>query len=172
MRSVTLSLAAAGALLALGACSRGGDGAGAETTLVREARAQQVATIDPRRRTPVTDAVARIAPAVVTVQTEVVQSAPVDPFDWLLGRRSGQQVMPGLGSGFITRADGVIVTNAHVVSGATHISVALRDGTTYPARLLGADEPNDIAVLKIDAKSLPVAPLGDSRDLLIGETVI
>ena len=68
--------------------------------------------------------------------------------------------------------DGVIVTNAHVVAGANTISVAMRDGTTYPARLLGKDETNDIAVLKIDAKGLPVAPLGQSDDLIIGEWVI
>ena len=83
-----------------------------------------------------------------------------------------ERVLPGLGSGFIVRADGVIVTNAHVVAGANTISVALRDGTTYPARLLGKDETNDLAVLKIDAKELPVAPLGHSDDLLIGEWAI
>ena len=81
-------------------------------------------------------------------------------------------MLPGLGSGFIVRADGVIVTNAHVVAGANSISVAMRDGTTYPARLLGKDETNDLAVLKIDAKGLPVAPLGQSDDLIIGEWVI
>jgi serine protease Do len=162
-------------LLAAAGCSRERDSSGSESSLaVREARAAQIAVAqaDPRRRTPVTEAVARISPTVVTVQTEVVQSAPADPFDWLLGRRAGRQITPGIGSGFITRSDGVIVTNAHVVSGATSISVALRDGTSYPARLLGADEPNDLAVLEIEARGLPVAPLGDSRSLLIGETVI
>ncbi|MEO8194139.1 MAG: trypsin-like peptidase domain-containing protein, partial [Gemmatimonadales bacterium] len=88
------------------------------------------------------------------------------------GGRSGRRSSAGLGSGFIVRPDGVIVTNAHVVSGATRISVALRDGTTYPAKLLGADETNDLAVIKIDAKDLPVAPLGSSSNLLIGEWAI
>jgi serine protease Do len=59
-----------------------------------------------------------------------------------------------------------------VVSGATRISVAMRDGTTYQAKLLGADETNDLAVIKIDAKNLPVAPLGSSSNLLIGEWAI
>jgi serine protease Do len=77
-----------------------------------------------------------------------------------------------LGSGFIIRADGAIVTNAHVIAGASRIQVALRDGTTYPARLIGIDETNDLAVIKIDAKNLPVAPLGSSTDLLIGEWAI
>jgi serine protease Do len=122
-----------------------------------------------QRRTAITQAVARVAPTVVTVQTEVVDRS-TDPFDAFNG--TSERVLPGLGSGFIVRADGVIVTNAHVVAGANTISVAMRDGTSYPARLLGKDETNDIAVLKIDAKGLPVAPLGQSDDLIIGEWVI
>ena len=122
-----------------------------------------------RRRTAITEAVARVAPTVVTVQTEIVDRS-TDPFDVLGG--TNERVLPGLGSGFIVRADGMIVTNAHVVNGANTISVAMRDGTTYPARLIGKDETNDLAVLKIDAKGLPVAPLGQSDDLIIGEWVI
>jgi len=125
--------------------------------------------LNAQRHTAITEAVARVAPSVVTVQTEVVDRS-TDPFDAFNG--TSERVLPGLGSGFIVRADGVIVTNAHVVAGANTISVALRDGTTYPARLLGKDETNDLAVLKIDAKSLPVAPLGQSDDLIIGEWVI
>jgi serine protease Do len=124
------------------------------------------------RRTAITDAVARVAPAVVTVQTQVVQRVAADPVEQFFGGRSGERVGAGLGSGFITRNDGVIVTNAHVVSGATRVSVALRDGQSYPARVLGVDEANDLAVLKIDARNLPVAPLGDSSDLMIGEWAI
>ena len=124
------------------------------------------------RRTAISSAVERVAPAVVTVQTEMVERVAADPFERFFGGRSGQRVTPGLGSGFIVRDDGVIVTNAHVVAGATRVSVALRDGTTYPARILGVDEPNDLAVLKVDARNLPVAPLGNSDDLLIGEWAI
>jgi serine protease Do len=126
-------------------------------------------TVSTRRRTAITEAVARVAPTVVTVQTEVVDRS-TDPFAAFNG--SSERVLPGLGSGFIVRADGVIVTNAHVVADAKTISVALRDGTTYPARLLGKDETNDLAVLKIDATGLPVAPIGQSDDLIIGEWVI
>lgn len=122
-----------------------------------------------QRRTAITEAVARVAPTVVTVQTEIVDRSN-DPFDAFNG--TSERVLPGLGSGFIVRGDGVIVTNAHVVAGAKSISVALRDGTTYPARLLGKDETNDLAVLKIEARGLPVAPLGSSDDLIIGEWVI
>ena len=128
--------------------------------------------INASRRTAITDAVARVAPAVVTVQTEVIERVPADVFEQFFGGRSGQRSAAGLGSGFIVRADGAIVTNAHVVAGATRISVALRDGTTYPARLIGIDETNDLAVLKIDARNLPTAPLGSSSDLLIGEWAI
>jgi len=128
--------------------------------------------VNASRRTAITDAVARVAPAVVTVQTEVVERVPADVFEQFFGGRSGQRSAAGLGSGFIVRADGAIVTNAHVVAGATRISVALRDGTNYPARLVGIDETNDLAVLKIDARNLPVAPLGSSSNLLIGEWAI
>ncbi|HEX3160252.1 MAG TPA: trypsin-like peptidase domain-containing protein [Gemmatimonadaceae bacterium] len=130
------------------------------------------AMVPAARRTPITDAVAKVAPAVVTVQTEMVERVPADPFEMFFGGRSGQRRVPGLGSGFIVRADGVIVTNAHVVSGASRVSVALRDGTTYDAKVLGADEANDLAVLKIDARDLPVAEMGDSNGALIGEWVI
>ena len=167
------------ALLVLAsACSAGGEGADAETGsafAVAEARAamRQSTSGDPRRRTAVTEAIARVAPAVVTVQTQIVSRAPVDPFEWFFGGRTpGRQVTPGLGSGFVVRSDGIVVTNAHVIEGATSISVAMSNGTTVPAELLGADEPNDIAVLKIAGTGLPVAPLGNSRDLLIGEPAI
>jgi serine protease Do len=155
--------------LALAACQ------GASST-PSSAQATQIQTtpsaINASRRTAITDAVARVAPAVVTVQTEVVERVPADVFEQFFGGRSGQRSAAGLGSGFIVRSDGAIVTNAHVVAGATRISVAMRDGTTYPAKLVGIDETNDLAVLKIDARNLPTAPLGSSSDLLIGEWAI
>ena len=129
--------------------------------LAAAARSDQAA-----RRTRITDAVARVAPAVVTVQTKA--PAQPEPSDFFFGNRSERPVQ-GLGSGFIARADGVIVTNAHVVSGATSVNVALRDGTTYPAKVVGVDEMNDLAVLRINAQHLPVAILGNSDDLMIGE---
>ncbi len=141
----------------------------AQATQVTES---QTAGISSQRRTAITSAVARVSPSVVTVQTEMVEAVPVDFYEQFFGGRSGRRSSAGLGSGFIVRNDGVIVTNAHVVNGATKISVALRDGTTYPAKLLGADETNDLAVIKIDAKNLPVAPLGSSSNLLIGEWAI
>lgn len=130
------------------------------------------ADVSDTRRTAITRAVERVAPAVVTVQTEALERVQTDPFfDWFMGGPQ-TRVVPGLGSGFIVRADGVIVTNAHVVANAQKISVMMRDGTVYPARRLGTDETNDIAVIKIDAKGLPVAVLGNSNAILIGEWAI
>ena len=136
-------------------------------------RAEQAAAALPAsRRTAITEAVAKVAPAVVTVQTETVQQVAADPFEMFYGGRSGQRTQAGIGSGFIVQADGVIVTNAHVVAGATKMSVALRDGQTYDAKLIGIDELNDLAVLRINATKLPVAPIGSSADLAIGEWAI
>ena len=132
-----------------------------------DVRPQAIAS---QRRSAITEAVAKVSPTVVTVQTEAVQR--VTNYDFFFGQQSRDQTSAGIGSGFIIRADGVILTNAHVVAGATKISVALRDGQTYNAKLLGSDEMNDLAVLQISAKNLPVAALGTSRGLLIGEWAI
>src|SRR5271166_1895112 len=84
---------------------------------------------------------------------------------------SGRQL--GSGSGFIIRKDGVVLTNNHVVEGAKEITVALSEGHEYPAKVLGRDPKTDLAVLKIDAKTeLPVARLGDSDALKVGEWVV
>jgi serine protease Do len=158
-------------LAALAACTGTPQESAAQRARVEdEARA---ASIPSSRRTAITEAVARVAPSVVTVQTEVVQRVPADPFESFFGGgRAGTQTSSGLGTGFIMRPDGIIVTNAHVVAGATGISVMLRDGTTYPARIIGTDETNDLAVLQVKADKLPVAPLGDSDNLLLGEWAI
>jgi serine protease Do len=131
--------------------------------------AQSVAS---SRRTAITTAVERVAPAVVTVQTETVERVPVDFFEYFMGGRSGERRNAGIGSGFVIRADGVVVTNAHVIAGASRVSVAMRDGTRYDAEVVGLDESNDLAVVRIKAKGLPVAPLGRSSDLIVGEWTI
>ncbi|MBQ2927176.1 MAG: trypsin-like peptidase domain-containing protein [Oscillospiraceae bacterium] len=76
------------------------------------------------------------------------------------------------GSGFILTEDGYVITNYHVVEGATAIEVITHDGTEYEARLIGNDSTNDLAVLKVEATGLPAAALGNSNDLLIGDMVV
>ncbi len=75
------------------------------------------------------------------------------------------------GSGFLFRADGHVLTNLHVVEGAEKLEVRLRDGRTFAAKLVGSDDKTDIAVLKIEAKDLPVVELGDSDKLRVGQLV-
>ena len=84
------------------------------------------------------------------------------------GRSSGQSS----GSGFILTEDGYVITNYHVVEGATAIQVITHDGTEYDAELVGKDSSNDLAVLKVDATGLPAATLGSSNDLVIGDMVV
>jgi serine protease Do len=160
-------------LLGLAAC--GPDAPPVRPALAAESTAQDASrrtSIGDSRRTAITDAVARVSPAVVTVQVETRERVPADMFEMFFGGRSGERTAASIGSGFIVRDDGVIVTNAHVVRGATTVAVALRDGTTYDATVIGADEVNDLAVLRITGSGLPVAPLGDSRDVLVGEWAI
>lgn len=76
------------------------------------------------------------------------------------------------GSGFIISSDGYILTNYHVVEDSSSISVSLYDGTAYDAQLIGYDESNDIAVLKVDADALPPVILGDSKQLNVGDSVV
>ena len=78
----------------------------------------------------------------------------------------------GQGSGFIVSADGIILTNAHVIKGAKEVSVKLTDRREFRAKVLGADPRTDVAVLKIEAKDLPVATLGKTSDLKVGEWVL
>src|SRR6185436_1305133 len=97
----------------------------------------------------------------------------VDPFFGIFfgpTTRSAQS----LGSGLIIDASGIVVTNAHVIEGASRILVTTLDGRELEADLLGSDRDADLAVLKVKAegRSLPAVPLGHSADLMIGETVI
>ena len=90
------------------------------------------------------------------------------------GGPGAQQEMPtrGQGSGFIVSGDGIILTNAHVVRDAKEVTVKLTDRREFRAKVLGADAKTDIAVLKIAASNLPVATLGKTSDLKVGEWVL
>jgi serine protease Do len=84
----------------------------------------------------------------------------------------GETPMRGQGSGFIVSDDGYIITNAHVVDQADHVTVRLTDRREFKAKVVGADKQTDIAVLKIDAKSLPTVKLGKSSEANVGEWVV
>jgi len=163
-------------LAPLGACEEGvgGDAAPRSELPVaqqtpprpRQTRSTQISG---SRNTAIVEAAARVAPAVVSVnviRTEQVQTRAsfFDPFPMPRTRRSR-----GLGSGFIISAGGVILTNDHVVRDGERIMVTLPDGRDFEAELLGADQLTDVAVLRIQGADLPVAPVGTSEGLLIGE---
>lgn len=85
----------------------------------------------------------------------------------------GQQVASAAsGSGFVLTSDGYIITNHHVIDGATSITVNFYNGDSYPAKLVGSEEENDIAVLKIEATGLTPVVLGSSDELVVGEDVV
>jgi Do/DeqQ family serine protease len=129
------------------------------------------------------DLVAKVAPSIVTIRSErVVKPAALPlgesqlpPFLRNFGfgpqdlqpRREG-----GLGSGVVVSADGFVLTNNHVVQGATKVKVELPDRRRLDARVVGTDAPSDLAVLKIDAKGLPVLPFGDSEAIRVGDVVL
>ena len=115
---------------------------------------------------------------VKVVSTQTQQQAPSSIFDFFFGFPEGGMGMPqqrervGSGSGVIIREDGYIVTNNHVIDGATRIEVTLNNNQTYPATLVGTDPATDVALLKVEATGLPVIPFGDSDKLRLGEWVI
>lgn len=111
----------------------------------------------------------------VKVTSTSSQQAPSSIFDFFFGAPGAspqQRERIGSGSGVIIREDGYIVTNNHVIDGASKIEVTLNSNQTYPATLVGTDPATDVALLKIDASGLPVIPFGDSDKLRLGEWVI
>ena len=132
------------------------------------------------------DLVSRVSPAVVTIRS-TERSRPAQQFPFMddpnfrdfFGDRLPQmqqqqppQRVQGVGSGVIVNSDGYILTNHHVVDGAIEIKVELTDNRTFTAKLVGSDPPSDLAVLKIDATSLPTLSLGDSDKVRVGDFVL
>ena len=111
-----------------------------------------------------------LKPAVVNISTKRVDKSN-QSFEQFFGGRPRRAVR-SLGSGFVINPNGLIVTNNHVVDGATEIKVTLADGRELPGRVLGRDPKTDIALLKVDATGLLVIPLGDSSRLQVGEPVM
>ncbi|HEU0252594.1 MAG TPA: Do family serine endopeptidase, partial [Pyrinomonadaceae bacterium] len=131
------------------------------------------------------DLVSRVSPAVVTIRsTERSRAAQQFPFmddptfrEFFGDRFRDQQQQPqrrvqGVGSGVIINPDGYILTNHHVVDGALEIKVELTDNRTFTAKMVGSDPPSDLAVLKIDARSLPTVTMGDSDKVRVGDFVL
>ena len=111
----------------------------------------------------VSDIVEKCKDSVVEITTESVSSG---------NSIFGQYVSQGAGSGVIISKDGYIVTNNHVVSGATSLKVTTTDGTEYDASVVGKDSQTDLAVIKVDANNLQAATLGDSDILQVGDPAI
>jgi len=129
-------------------------------------------------------AVKRVGASVVRIDTErtITRSFPDPLFDnpWLR-EFFGDEMFPqlpreyrqwGQGSGFIIDRQGIILTNAHVVSGADRVRINLQDGRTFKGEVRGIDRLSDLAVVKIEGKNLPIAPLGDSSELEVGDWAI
>ncbi|MBV9617923.1 MAG: trypsin-like peptidase domain-containing protein, partial [Verrucomicrobia bacterium] len=121
-----------------------------------------------------------VAPSVVIIEVSKKADTETSAFEDLFfpgppdqnnSRRSPRSAEPiqSEGSGFIVRPDGYIFTNFHVVESADKIDVKLKDGRDLSAKIVGTDEKTDVAVIKIDAKNLPSAQLGDSDAVRVGQ---
>lgn len=132
----------------------------------------------------VTAAVNRVGTAVVRIDTERTITRRVDPSfedpffrrffgDGFSQQMPSEQQLRGLGSGFILDKSGLVLTNAHVVDKADKVTVRLKDGRTFEGKVQGIDEVTDLAVVKINAgNDLPVAPLGSSNNVQVGDWAI
>ncbi len=148
---------------------------------LRPADEQAPAPAGPGAPASYAGAVARAAPAVVNVYASKITRARINPLfeDPLFKRFFGDQLRQpayrrenSLGSGVIVNENGYILTNNHVIKGASEIRVVLRDGRQFPARVVGTDPETDLAVLQAAGGELPVARLGDSDHLRVGDVVM
>ena len=147
----------------------------AERERDRERRDDAQEDLQESRRTAIVRAAERVAPGVVSVN--VIRREQIQPrsfYEQFFVPRGYERQVEGLGSGFVIHPDGLVLTNEHVVRDATEVVVTLADGRDFAAEVVGTDEVNDLALLRLDTggEALPVAPLGSSEDLLIGEWVV
>lgn len=128
----------------------------------------------------VAEAVQKVGSAVVRIDTEKTVTRRADPMfdDPMFRRFFGEDFAPrsetlrGQGSGFLIDKSGIILTNSHVVNGADKVTVTLKDGRVFEGKVRGFDDVTDLAVVKIDGKDLPVAPLADSDQVQVGDWAI
>src|SRR5579862_2143832 len=130
------------------------------------------------------DLAAKLSPAVVNISSEETDEPAANSEEEEPGDSPGEKTphnpfeeysphAKSLGSGFIISKDGYVLTNDHVVTDADHVAVSTQDGYQYKAKVVGRDEKSDIALLKIEPKhDLPVAPLGNSDDVKVGQWVM
>ncbi len=116
------------------------------------------------------DVVERVTPAVVSIYS--TRELARDPFGGFRGRPAPRGFQQGMGSGVIVRPDGVVLTNNHVVEGASDIRVVLTDRREFKAEIVGRDPRTDVAVLRIGATGLPTLPFGDSSKVRVGQNVL
>ena len=121
--------------------------------------------------TALTDVAESVSPSVVSIQVEVTKPQN-EGFPFFFGGQGRGGIVRGGGSGVILRPDGYILTNNHVVHQASRIEVRLKNGKSFPARLVGADSATDLAMLKIEARNLPPAEFGSSQKARVGQFVI
>jgi serine protease Do len=119
----------------------------------------------------IVEAVDRVEPAVVRIDSARTVTQQESPFGFVFGLPQ-ERVERGTGSGFLISANGQILTNAHVVEGTQQVRVALTDGRSFEGRVLGSDPLTDVAVVKIEATDLPTVSIGDSNQLQPGEWAI
>lgn len=156
-----------------------------EVRLVQSGKPPAAAAIGAvKSNNPVIDAVRKVGPAVVNIDTMVMRRQSVfgfdDPFGDFFGDDTFSRVVPSQGQGsglIIDSANGYVLTNDHVVhdvvqAGKGQIKVSLPNKDTYEAKIVGSDPMYDIAVLKIDGKNLPSVKLGSSNDIIIGEWAV
>jgi S1-C subfamily serine protease len=128
----------------------------------------------------IADAVARVGAAVVRIDAEGGEVEIPEAFQNPFFRHFFEDEMPlpdaplqqGTGSGFVMSRDGRIITNAHVVDGATKVTVTLTDGRTFAGKVVGVDRVTDVAAVKIDAADLPTVTLGSTSELIPGQWAI
>ena len=121
------------------------------------------------------NAAGAVTPAVVRIETSRTQTASGDRtgLEWFFrGQAPDPEIVQGSGSGFLIAENGYVLTNNHVVEDATSITVKMLDGREFGADIVGTDPTTDIAVIRVDGTGFPVASLGTSADVRVGEWVL
>ncbi|MEL6930210.1 MAG: HhoA/HhoB/HtrA family serine endopeptidase [Cyanobacteria bacterium J06600_6] len=156
------------------------EGLSVESNTLDQTETESVAIAVPQNY--VSDVVQQVGDSVVRIDAsrKVATNVPAtfnDPFfKQFFGSQipniPSERIQQGLGSGFIVSSDGLILTNAHVVEGSDRVKVTLKDGQTYQGQVMGTDSLTDVAVIKIEAESLPAVTFADSDSLQPGEWAI